>query len=183
MLDSDQAKLALPIIDGFLKRQPQGREGYDLLISILKALKRDAEIVPRLEKAATIDSKNLTLQYALADEYKLAGQGDKATALYKKLMDQSPDIRGFPPLFTTLLKAKKSEELLKLLESAFKQLGRLEAMKEQLDALVADSDFTDQVLDTGLKMLTVEPAQLDQRSWYLLFKIATEASSRGVSGR
>ncbi len=175
LLETDQARLALPLIEGFMKRQPQGREVYDLLITTLKTLNRDAEIVPRLKRAAELDSKNLTLQYALAEQYKLSGQAEMASALYRKLMDQQPDIRGFPPLFTTLLKAKKTEELLKLMESAFKQLGRLEAMKEQMDALVADSDYTDQVLDTGLKMLSGDPPLLGQQSWLLLLKIATEA--------
>ena len=60
---------------------------------MLKALKREKEITPRLEEAARRDSKNVPLQYVLADRYRETGQVEKAEALYKSLLDLAADAR------------------------------------------------------------------------------------------
>ena len=53
-------------------------EAYELLARVLKVLKRENEITPRLEVAARRDSKNIPLQYVLADRYREVGENDKA---------------------------------------------------------------------------------------------------------
>ena len=51
---------------------------------------REKEITPRLEAAARNDSKNIPLQYVLADRYRETGENDKAEALYKSLLSSQP---------------------------------------------------------------------------------------------
>lgn len=173
-LDSDRGAEALETLEPILKRQPSGREAYELLAQILTKLGREDEILPRLEAAAAADSKNMSLQYALADRYRAAGQTEKADALYKALLAAQPDLRGFPPVFASLLKEKKTDDILRLFESAFGQLRRLEPLKEQIDQLLADPEYANQVLDRGLEMLKADPPQLGRESWIVLTRIASD---------
>ncbi len=86
LLKVDKGEQALVQVERFLKRQPHELDGYSLLSEVLTALKRQDEITPRLEEAAKIDSKNVALQYALADRYREVGQVERAETLYKTLL-------------------------------------------------------------------------------------------------
>ncbi len=90
LLRLHQADRALDLVERTIRRQPQGVEAYDLMARVLKALGREAEITPRLEEAARLDSKNAPLQYVLADRYRETGQVEKAEALYKSLLSTQP---------------------------------------------------------------------------------------------
>jgi tetratricopeptide (TPR) repeat protein len=172
-LEAGKADEALAFVERFLKRQPRGRETYDLLVKILISLKREGEIIPRLEKYAAADPKNVPLQYALAERYKLAGQGAKAQAIFTALLAEQRDTQEFAELFPKLLKERKSEELLQLLTRVAGRLKRFEAVRPQIDQLVADPAYVDQVLDTGLKMLSASPPTLDpEEGFSVLVSIA-----------
>ena len=167
---------ALAVVERYLKRQPQGVEGYELLAKVLKALKREAEITPRLEQAAKVDSKNVTLQYALADRYRETGQLDKAEALYKTLLTSQPTAQGYGALSASLLKRKKTEELLKVVTEALTKPEGREAVLPQLDAIGADPAYAEQVLDVGYRMLSAEPPTLDKLGIDVLAYIATRSN-------
>ena len=119
---------ALVYVEKFLTRQPPGRESYDLLARILVSLKREKEIIPRLEKYAEADPKNDKLQYALADRYTdrrqaRQGQGDLQhlpcrTARYSGQLRR----RSSP----SSLKERKTEDLLMLLVKVTGRLKRLD---------------------------------------------------------
>ena len=173
--EAGRAEEALTLVERFLKRQPRGRETYDLLARILTTLKREKEIVPRLEKYAAADSKNVPLQYALAERYKAAGQAQKAQAIFNLLLAEQRDTQDFAENFPKLLKERKTEELLQLLIKAGGRLRRLDAVKPQVDLLVADPAYTDEVLDAGLRMISSSPPAFDpQEGWIVLVSIATE---------
>ena len=91
-----KADQALVLVERIIKRQPQGVEAYELLAKVLTALGREKEITPRLEEAAQRDSKNVPLQYVLADRYRETGQVDKAEALYKALLTLAADAADLP---------------------------------------------------------------------------------------
>lgn len=167
---------ALTLVEHFLKRQPQGSEGYELLAKILTALKRENEITPRLEEAARIDSKNLPLQYALADRYRETGQGEKADALYKALVAQQPTPQGYTALAASLLKRKKVDELLKLFVEVRMKTGGIEPIKAQLSAVVEDPELCRGMLDAGMKFLSAQPPQIDRSAVDVLAFIATTSS-------
>ena len=61
------------------------------------------EITPRLEEAARRDSKNVPLQYVLADRYREIGQTEKADALYKSLLTSQPNPQTYRALAASLL--------------------------------------------------------------------------------
>ncbi|GAC1473392.1 MAG: hypothetical protein NVSMB9_21920 [Isosphaeraceae bacterium] len=166
---------ALAQVEAFLKRQPQGVDGYELLAKILTSLKRGDEILPRLEQAAKNDSKNVALQYVLADRYREAGQVERADAMYKALIAAQPTTQGFTALAASLLKRKKPEELLKVIEQAITRPGGLEAVQVQIKGIIDDPEFAGQVFDAGLKLLSADPPALDRPGISVLAYIATRA--------
>ncbi|MFO0910028.1 MAG: tetratricopeptide repeat protein, partial [Isosphaeraceae bacterium] len=167
---------ALRIVEQFLKRQPNGVEGYELLASILTALKREGEITPRLEEAARVDSKNVALQYILADRYRETGQVEKADALYKSLLAAQPTTQGFGALAASLLKRKKAEDLIKVVSEAVVRPGGLEAVQETIKGVIADPTFAEQLLDAGQKLLAAEPPGLAKPGVSVLAYVATRTN-------
>ncbi len=174
-LEDNRGEAALALVEKSLKGPGASKQVYDLLIQVLTKLKREGEIIPRLEAAAQADPRNGPLQYALADRYRAAGMADKADTLLKTLIETQPDLQGFASLFASLLKDKKSEDLILLLAKVATRLRRDDAVKAQIDALVADSAYTDKVIDTGIAMLSAKPPQLDRTGWFILLRIATIA--------
>jgi tetratricopeptide (TPR) repeat protein len=174
-LEAGKAAEALALVERYLTRQPRGRETFDLLAKILTSLKRENEILPRLEKYAAADRKNVPLQYALAERYNLAGQPQKAQEIFNTLLAEQRDTQEFNDLFPKLLKEKKSEELLQLLSKVSGRLKRLEAVRPQIEQLVANPQYADELLDVGLKMLSSKPPTLDpDEGWSVLQSIAIE---------
>ena len=168
---------ALATIERFLQRQPRGRETYDLLIKILVKLNRGAEVIPRLENYAAIDPRNVPLQYALAEQYKEAGQADKAKAIYNKLLDDQKETQGFGENFPRLVKERKTEELITLLVRVTGRMKRLDPIRTQVDELANDGAYIDEVLDTGLKMISATPPPFDpQDGWFVLVNLASQAN-------
>ena len=174
-LKLEQGGKALAQLETFLKRQPQSMEGYELLAKVLTSLKRGDEITPRLEAAAKLDSKNLALQYALADRYREVGQVERAEAMYKALLAAQPTTQGYGALAASLLKRKKADELLKVITEAISRPGGFEAVQEQVKGIIDDPAFADQVLDAGLKMLSAEPPTLARPGVSVLAAIAKSA--------
>ncbi len=175
-LKAGRGQEALAFVERFLKRQPEGRESYDLLARILTTLKRENEVLPLLEKYAKDNPKNLPLQYALAERFNLAGQPEKAQAIFNALLAEQRDTKDFAEIFPRLLKDKKTEELLQLLTKVAGRMRQLDAVKPQIDQLTADAAYTDEVIDTGLKMLSASPPALDVAEGYSILRgIAIEA--------
>ena len=176
LLKTGKGEEALRRTEEYLKRQPQGAEGYDLLAKVLTELHREKEITPRLEEAAKADSKNILLKYILADRYREIGQVEKAEQMYKALLAEQPTTQGYGALAASLYKRKKTEELLKVMTEALTKPGGLEAITPQLDAIEHDPAYADQVLDAGLKLLSSVPPGLDSQPAFKLLKhIATRA--------
>lgn len=175
LLNTGKADAALRLVEDYLKRQPQGIEGYELLAKILTALKREDEITPRLEKSAKLDPNNIPLQYALADRYRETGQGERAEALYKALLSAQPSSQAYGALAASLLKRKKTEELLKVISEAIARPGGAEAIGPQLEAIKKDPAYAEEVLDVGLNRLSADPANLDRPTMIVLTHIANGA--------
>ena len=124
LLKQGKGEQALALVEHYIKRQPQALEAYELLAKVLTALKREVEITPRLEEAARRDSKNVPLQYVLADRYRETGQIEKADALYKSLLTTQPTPQTYRALAASLLKRKKPGDLLKVICEAMSQPQR-----------------------------------------------------------
>lgn len=175
LLDAGRPDEALGALEAFLRRQPQGREPYELLAEILTALDRAAEILPRIEAASTADRENLALKYFLADQYREAGQPEKADAIYRAILASQPDPQGFGALAASLVGDKKYAELIELLGKAFSQPETLEAVKPQIEAIANDSTFADELLATAQELQNADPPTLTKESRLVLAYIATKA--------
>ena len=177
LLKLNKGERALQLVEQFLKRQPQGIEGYELLGNILKKLNRDAELTTRLEAAAKADSKNVTLQYFLADHYREGGQVDKADELEKALLAASPSPQAFTARALSLLKRKKASEFLRVVTDALTRPGGLEAVKEPLQAATSDKSFTLEVINAGKAFLEAKPPTLSPEGVTLLAFLATRSGN------
>ena len=140
-------------------------EAYELLAKVLKSLNREKEITPRLEAAARRDSKNVPLQYFLADRYRETGQNDKAELLYKELLTSQPTPQTYRALVASLLKRKKAADLLRVTSEAWLRPESQEAIKPQLAAAAADDALAEAILDEGVKQSTAAAHSLTRSAY------------------
>ncbi|MDR3639237.1 MAG: tetratricopeptide repeat protein, partial [Isosphaeraceae bacterium] len=179
LLDLNRPQQALEVIEAHIKRQPQGREGYELLAKALIALKRENEITPRLEEAARLDAQNLPLQYSLADRYRETGQVEKAEALYKKLLEATPTPQGYAALADSLFQRRQTEDLLRVIAQAlgkFRNNDAATAVDAVLKKITDSPEYAGQAIDVGRKLLTSEPPSIDRQIGVdLLVHIATNS--------
>jgi tetratricopeptide (TPR) repeat protein len=90
---------ALEYVDAYLRLQPMGTEAYELRIALLKALKREADILPWLETTAGRDEHNVALHLLYARELGRAGQTEKAEKAYLALAHAAPSVELYRALF------------------------------------------------------------------------------------
>ncbi len=166
LLKLNQGERALSLVERSIQRQPQGVESYELLARVLTVLKRQEEITPRLEEAARRDSKNIPLQYVLADRYRETGQADKAETLYKELLNSQPTPQTYAALASSLLKRKKAADLVRVFCEAFKRPGspESEAVAPLLKAAANDDTIAEAMLDSGIEQLSANPSRLPGKS-------------------
>jgi len=172
LLKLNKGDRALSLVERHIERQTFLVEPYELLAKVLKALNREKEITPRLEAAAHRDSKNVPLQYLLADRYRELGEIDKAEALYKELLNSQPTPQIYRALATSLLKRKKAVDLLKVMSEAWSRSESQEAVKPQLLAAAADDAITGAMLDEGLKQSAANPPTLTRSAFEILTIVA-----------
>jgi tetratricopeptide (TPR) repeat protein len=77
---------ALRYLDQYLARQPQGIEGYELKLKLLRRLNRGDEIVAALEEHSKKDPYHNALKQLLAREYQTAGRLAEAERTYLALL-------------------------------------------------------------------------------------------------
>jgi tetratricopeptide (TPR) repeat protein len=175
LLSLGKGERALTLVDRFIQRQTQVLEAYDLLVKILKTLKREDEITPRLEEAARRDSKNVPLQYVLADRYREIGQIDKAEELYKKLIGSQPTPQTYQALAQSLLKRKKYDDLIKVLGEAYSR-GGLQIIRHQLDLVVSDETHAVALLDSAYRAFSKDFSTLPRETFELLPFLANQGT-------
>ena len=183
LLKQNKGQQALALVERYIKRQPQALEAYELMAKVLTALKRENEITPQLEEAARRDSKNVPLQYVLADRYRETGQVDKADALYKSLLTSQPTPQTYRALAASLLKRKKAADLLRVICEAMARPNGLEAITAQLQAAAADDALAEQMLDAGLEQLKAKPPTLPKTALFVLGFIANPERGADKAGR
>ena len=175
LLKADRPAEALAALEPYLRKQPQGREPYELLGEILEAKGDKGQFLPRLERAAADDPENLALQFALGERLRDAGRVDEADALLRNLLDDQGDPRVFGPLSESLLKGRQTDPLVKVMRDAADKPGGLDAIRPQIEAIGADPEYADEVLAAALELAKAEPAKFGEDPWRIFAIIATEA--------
>jgi tetratricopeptide (TPR) repeat protein len=131
-------KEALAQIDNYLRMQPQGVEGYELKVKLLRKLARDADVPSELEAASKADPHNTALKLLVAREYR-SRQPAKSEAIYLELIKESPS----PDVFKGLVAIYKDDErngatrLLGYFNEAVRDAGKKEEKNSANQAALA----------------------------------------------
>ena len=181
LVTMNKGEQALALIDRHIERQTPFVEFYELLARVLKTLHREKEITPRLEAAARRDSKNIPLQYVLADRYRELGDVEKAEALYKELLTSQPTPQTYRALAASLLKRKKAADLLKVIGEAWVRPESQDMVKPQLVGAAIDDAIAEAMLDEGLKQCTAHVPTLSRPAFEVLSLIATNPGRASVN--
>lgn len=117
---------ALEELQGYFDAQLQtrGRAAYELLKGLLADLKRDQELLPKLEAMHKQDEHNDSLRYFLADELLSREELKRAEELYLNGRPEATDPRGLLGMFSIYRQTKNVEKLLGLLPKAFASIPR-----------------------------------------------------------
>jgi tetratricopeptide (TPR) repeat protein len=171
--------------------QTRGRAAYVLLKDLLTDLKRQDELLPRLEKMHKQDEHNDVLRYFLADE--LLAQGDVARAeeLYTGGRESITDPRALVGMLTIYRQKRDSARLLTTLSKAFQTVPRgnesgvlqnlspdirdqAVRFEKEIEALEKDDEAFAALTKYARSLEMQEEPKLDFFSAYLLGKLATE---------
>lgn len=155
---------------------------YELLAKLLKETNQSDQLLPRLEELAKKDSKNLLLQYYLAEQYVAANRLEDAEALYKKALEDSKEPEAYAGLVGVYRRKGSADDLLHSLAKAIgsgrdveAQQRNLEVLEVELKAISQDEKLIDTLIATGRKNLEGENGKLDFPSAYILAKLAATA--------
>jgi tetratricopeptide (TPR) repeat protein len=185
---------ALAELDKYFEAQLQskGRGAYQLLKDLLSDLKRESELVPRLEKLAEQDPRNSALSYFLADAYLGADQVEEADELFRKTMGSSTDPRGLLGMMSVHRRRNEPRELLKVLGQLYPQMPEFETEDDlqklpedvrelverftaEREALVKDQTAIDALMSAGRELQQGDNPQIETAQAYVLGKLAVQA--------
>jgi tetratricopeptide (TPR) repeat protein len=116
-------KKALRSVNAYLKYQPEGTEGYELKIKLLRQLGHKEKIIPALKNAQERDKYNVNLKLLLAREYAAVGKTSEAKGIYLDLAKGTPAPEVYRGLFYLYKKSGQMEEVLLLLDKTLKAVG------------------------------------------------------------
>ena len=119
---TEQYEKALTELQAYLDRKlnSKGRGAYELLAEVLIKLKRENELLPKLEKAYKEDSSNSDLAYFLADQYIKAERLEDAKTMVEKTIADSGSPEGYISLASIYQKQKNAWGVLESMTKAFK---------------------------------------------------------------
>jgi tetratricopeptide (TPR) repeat protein len=117
---------ALVALDLYLQLQPQGMEAYETKIALLRALKRERDIVPALEKYVGNDRYNPGLKLLLARELAANDKAGEAEEIYLTLARGTPAPDVYRGLFNLYKNTPRwgMEKVLRLLDEALKNADK-----------------------------------------------------------
>jgi tetratricopeptide (TPR) repeat protein len=145
----------------------QGTGPYHLLGEVLGELGQQDQLVSRLEKIHATDSENVPLAYFLAQQYRQAGQLDKAEPTYRDLIERHksrPPLEAYQGLVEIYRQQRDADKLLATLGEAVSRAASLVPLGDAGKALVADGELTKVVVAAALSQLKADPAKLSYGS-------------------
>jgi tetratricopeptide (TPR) repeat protein len=155
---------------------------YQLLADVLKSLKKESELVARLEKLRAADPENAWLGYFLADKYFEAQRFDQAEKLYRDLVAKRPAVIGYRNLAQIYRKGKRYDDLVKLLGEAAGKLGSLDAVAPKGHTLAEDSELVRGVVEAARKQLKSDPKALSHQTRLAVALLAADAKQWDTAG-
>jgi tetratricopeptide (TPR) repeat protein len=109
---------ALRYLDQYLNTQPQGTEGYELQIALLRQVGRASDVIPTVKRHFEADSHNNALRELLARTYAENGQLADAEREFKALVQEEPTPAGYRGLFRVYQQQGRSDVIFNELDRA-----------------------------------------------------------------
>lgn len=174
---------ALNTLEPLLARFPDDLRPYSLLAESLISLKREGEVIPRLEKAEAEAKQagkgSVALQAALADRYVKAGQQEKAKAIIERLSGQQGDASTGALLAELFLKAKRTDDLLRLLSSVITRPNGMSVLLPFINRLIEqEPEYTSELLERGIELLKQTPPGLPAPAQVILTDLAAKSKDK-----
>lgn len=145
----------------------QGTGPYHLLGDVLGELGQQDQLLSRLEKIHAADPDNVPLAYFLAQQYRQAGQLDKAEPTYRDLIERHkarPPLEAYQGLVEIYRQQKDADKLLATLGEAVSRAASLVPLGDAGKALLADGDLTKAVVAAAVGQLKTDPAKVSYGS-------------------
>lgn len=153
----------------------EGVAPYELLADLLDALGKKGELVDRLEKLRSNESKNVPLGYYLASQYRATGQIDKAEALYVDLLEARPTISGYRSLVEMYREAKRFDALLAVLGKALEKTSALSVLGAEAQSISGDADSMRGLVEAARSKMKSEPEKVGYGMRLAVALLALEA--------
>jgi tetratricopeptide (TPR) repeat protein len=153
-----------------------------LLADILKALKKENELLPRLEKLHASDPNNVWLAYALAEKCFEAQKLDQAEKLYRALAAKKPSVLGYRNLIEIYRRGKRYDDLVKVLGEAVAKLSALEPLATNKRALADDAELVRGAIEAARKQLAKDPKALGYEPRVAVALLAADAKQWDAAG-
>jgi len=148
---------------------------YALLADILKALKKENELLPRLEKLHVGDPNNVWLAYALAERCFEAQKLDQAEKLYRALAAKKPAVIGYRNLIEIYRRGKRYDDLVKVLGEAVAKVAALEPLAMNKRSLADDAELVRGAIEAARKQLAKDPKALGYEPRLAVALLAADA--------
>lgn len=150
---------ALAALDEVISKRPTslGMKPYELLADILKNLKQENDLIPRLQKIYEDDKQNVSLAYFLAEKYLEAGKLDEAESLFTELINKGPTQTAYKSLLEIYRKTKKLDKLLNILAETVEKTGVLDTLGTEAMSLSKDQEMMQGLIDIARKERTDNP--------------------------
>lgn len=153
------------------QRTSKGRLPYQLLADIFAKLNRSDELIGRLEAMAESDSRNVSLQFFLADRLADLNELERARAIYDNMLRNGGDSSGYAGLARVLRKMQKADELLEALGRGFARGEEaISSLEPEVKAIAEDKALMTALVETGKARAKAHRLKFEEA--YLLAKFA-----------
>ncbi|HLW65005.1 MAG TPA: tetratricopeptide repeat protein [Gemmataceae bacterium] len=131
LANSNEPIPAMEHLQYYLKLRPASAQPYQLLITVLKQMDKEREIVPALQRYWEQDRTNANLQLLLAAQYAAERRYAEARELYLKLVEREPRVEYYRGLYKVYF---AQNDVYKALEQLDKQMEVLDDPKQTEEA-------------------------------------------------
>jgi tetratricopeptide (TPR) repeat protein len=153
----------------------EGTAPYETLAEVLGALGKKNELAGRLEKLRADRPADAPLGYYLADQYRAAGNKDKAEALYVALLKERPSAAGYRGLMEIYRQGKRFDALLALLGGMLEKTSVLDTLGTESQTISGDAEVMRGLIAAGRAKLKADAAKFGYGDRLAVALLALEA--------
>jgi len=137
----------------------EGVGPYELLADVLKELRKEPELLPRLEQLRKDDPQNVPLGFFLAQRYRQADQLAQAEPLYRAVAAKKNGAGAYPGLVNVQRRLRHVDDLLATIGEMVKQGASLAPLAAETDAILDDASLMNALIDAVRRQHAADAAQ------------------------